>query len=1279
MASVNVTGVLKTPADEIATNVPILLISKIGYGNTLASSNTTQYTDAAGNYDFPLVHGTHSIAVRFEDRYVTLGTVVVNSSTPSPRTINELLEMTTAPIQPEWVTYVEELTARAEDAAQASQKSANDSAGSAIESSEHSNDSAGFANEALGYRNEAKQFRDEAEQISGLDRVEEAVDAAIDNRNFMVMTEAQAQAEANQNLRKYPASGFVEYGKHVISATAQAVNEGITTQQVVGRWENAFAMGATQGSGVGGTSKTSEAATHIAGYLSRLDLTGWTGDGSVKAFFELPEAEKGYRTYDSTVGTSFNYRTQTDPKYGDIAGADDEAVSRAWEGAHVNNDVRFGTDYMIPNTTMFAWDFNRTDNSTTYDASTNQWTVTEQAGSDRSLIMRTPVGVVVGEYYKVSFKMIAKSTGVSSAFRFRASGSAHWTGGDQMVGAVPVGGTAEAIYQCASVSSGSYISLLVSATDASITIQDFTLHRCDVNGNILEEVVVDRHDIPLLELYHELVTDNEVFPFCIQNESNSVISGIPMVLSARKKSYFQVFDDQYGDPDATNDTFYCWDWSTLSIAQKEQVAKYLGSTLYVAADGTDRLVNVRIRKRTIAGVGNGDWLCTSSVDTWNRASTCLSFGLSGTTHYRRTVVNPQGHNNVPLSRYAPDGKSIHANVDTGSSGKAVYRPSTSITDPSKYRGVFEASDWATDTYGYNGECYALVLGVVKRKNQGKTHPFNEQGAALCSDSNRWHNTTDTITSQKDCFISPVGGNIASGQSGADDGSYYDGIKASGHGGMYDMRMSASDITPYMGEIREKVKAGKYRGKEKVIFMTPCVITDTGSTYGNVMTPSGAELRLQDCPASLINKYRENGGFGASSTMTTQQAGICANVATQTYFGTSGATELMRVKVNTGGNVVGDIIYVPLELNSTVSGSFATKMVIGDPANILQTPQLQEGWEGTWCPSIPTSGTSDIFPMTRKALVTSNLPTQRTTDNGTTWTSLTANIDPVTNLLPDFLNTGWVGIIHYTAYAAQTEPTTNGVVYQGEEGVKDVFATSDYREVAGCLLAESVLGKVLTNNAGSRKRDYKLTSVEVWETGVIGSSALAVPKHVPIELTAPINNSPAVKALAYDSVVNQQMQPHFAFNELVWNRKNPETLDGTATSQQTVSANTPTVVVGGNMAGHTLWSATEATLTPNNYYVDGSGAVVAISNGFVHATLKAITYTGWNDDSTMRITDNVGTYNTLNGDVALYGTHKLSIPCGWVAQVATAGESDGTSTTVTTYGSYYVYVPPYSGG
>ena len=130
MANIHIKGILRDPMEVLATNVPIRVTTVIGFGETLQSAVATYATNGGGDYDFPLVYGSHRLEVRFEDKFVHLGDVVINSTLTGPLTISQLLQLT-VPVLPPVIEEMNRILAEANAAAAAAKTSEVNAAASA--------------------------------------------------------------------------------------------------------------------------------------------------------------------------------------------------------------------------------------------------------------------------------------------------------------------------------------------------------------------------------------------------------------------------------------------------------------------------------------------------------------------------------------------------------------------------------------------------------------------------------------------------------------------------------------------------------------------------------------------------------------------------------------------------------------------------------------------------------------------------------------------------------------------------------------------------------------------------------------------------------------------------------------------------------------------------------------------------------------------------------------------------------------------------------------------
>ncbi|AUR97264.1 hypothetical protein NVP1238A_15 [Vibrio phage 1.238.A._10N.261.52.F10] len=851
---------------------------------------------------------------------------------------------------------LENLADGAQDSANDAQSHANASAGSAIDSSNYANDSAGSAQQSATSAAEAKTYRDQAEEISGLDTVEEAVDLALDARHFGVLSEAEAEAIRADNNEQFAASGFVHMGlAREDGGSMIRINEGAWSR-INEDFPDQLALGYSQtDTGRVGNSKTEQARTIIAGCVSTIQTNAYGGYGYHTVKF--PEAPNGTVTYDSATGVITDFTKDVDPKYGDVAADVNEAVARAFEGEVKNGDFRFG------------------DNGDWNVGGNTPPTLTTD-GAYFSAIDGTIVpefSSIIGEAYEVEVNVVPDTPTAGNL------GSLSYNSG------VRIGYLVEGINKITYTHDALQTStdLYLQSWVAGLTISNVSIRK------VTNEVVTERVDMWGFEQWHEEVTDGEVFD-CVQSLATTFgDTDVPTVLSKRPLSYFQVYDGQFEDPSAINDQYRCVDWNTITDVQKVKVAAYLKEKLFVGENGN--LVNVRIRQRTIAGAGNGDWYSTNSTATG------------------RMQVTPHID-----SRLAPRGARDASNdYHIGFANDCFEGDTTSV-------GVWKlVVSTQTIDVAYKSECYFLVCGTVPRLNQGAYHPrFNEMGADgfTTGDGQRrayWYEADlmNTPTAPRDCFVAGSGGYprpadtfryghgfISSGGSGRPDGRFYDAIYAGGVGGCIDMRLSAHDAssTEKASEVRASVENGTYRGIEDLTKTYVLGLGDGAYFYcygtGTPIRPNGdnspqlsggvanwlgatstdttymlqGENRTtQDWLAQGFHCYLKGtgGNEAADATETTQ--------TTEYFFRISGTTsgDLMHLTPMEGYPVRGGTNGTRLILNNctltftvnswqgdsygmdtkksdiSVSGEFTQQTLYGDPSTLLQA--LPDGWYGDW--------------------------------------------------------------------------------------------------------------------------------------------------------------------------------------------------------------------------------------------------------------------------------------------------------------------------------------------
>lgn len=737
-----------------------------------------------------------------------------------------------------------------------------------------------------------------------------------------------------------------------------------------------------------------------------------------------------------------------------------------------------------------------------------------------------------------------------------------------------------------------------------------------------EEVVTDRVDMFGLEQFDMVIKDDEVFDMVQSQSATFGDTDVPTVDSVRPDSFFAVYDGQTGIVKGK-----CVKWSTLTDVQKRKVAAYMKERLWINEDGD--LTFTTIRQRTIAGAGNGDWRNVNSAQ-----NNYLEYSAS-----YASFAKPQGMQD-----------SIPQQIG---GGFPVYVPSVNASsdESTKAKGAFSAvkSDGvADDTAAYKGRCFFYVLGTVSRLNTGaKAKGVNESGGMAFSDGNKWSSTVDSYATQLDCFK-----NAHATLSGRDDGRLPQYIYEGGLGGVVDRRLSAYAMSSPEESAKawEKVKNGTYRGLEKLVF--------TNAIIGSTTTVASSSGLIK------VTKSSVSGSFDYSSSSDTPVVGtlVVDGVAhaldtlrwVSSGAGTSGEEEYwIKPRDNSGFSGANTVTgCFGQDLATSVSGNFTMDEVFGEPANILLTDALKNGWQGIWNPKIPTDSAGD-YTYSRKVLgSTSN---KFTPDNGLSWgesASWNANLDSTTNSISRGPNIdgGRVYVVTYEAFAKQTKPSTNKPVLNGEAGLMPVAAACYYNTNGSGmpLLQESLIGKVATGNDAWGNINGML-NVELANIRGNGG-ALEITEgvvHKSISLVAPTNNSQAVKALPYQISDNGQCSIGVQANELTFEAATVNTV-ADESSVSVVQYGLYKITDQSSLLFGKVIRRIGAANTVNltGYYIQ-DGVVYSPSDSPDAASWGVWSGSGWGDDLTMKITaDGSDTFVDLNGNTNLSVVHELALPIGW---------------------------------
>lgn len=979
---------------------------------------------------------------------------------------------------------------------------------------------------------DGKQF--EARSVQQMEKdvaeIEERAESMMTDINAwgFARTEADMIADRERNNQLYAASGPIHHGKHWDNAPSEvAVNEGMNSLTTK---PNSFRMGRRSSDGKG-KSKTPFAVYNLAGitaHLQGLSASPIADTAQVYGMeLKLPPAPKGTEVYDSATGVLTNFETEIDPKYGDVAADVNEAVARAFEGLVKNGDFRLGDSFWssaVDRGTMSIQD--------------GKCTLTDTTGLSLggSAMWATVEGTafVNGETYVVEIFVDSLVNEGDAWVRL-----GHYQDPEQRNETIKVG--INRFEFTAGITGSSQGVLIYAGKNGTLVFSSFSARKKSA------EVVISPVDLVGVELFLRPVNEADpfVYPYGMQQSKLTSVDGIATVENnVRPITHFEVYT---GDTTSRGRGWNLLDGS-LSDAQKAKVFQNPEHNIYRISDGT--LVQWTASARTFRGAGNGDW---ENVNPARNASGDLGLIFKPSVSY----VSIRGQQDS-VSPFVGSDSNWYQGVNAGDSF-------VGFTSQKMNKGIFIPRR-STSEHSHNGECYFYVIATVPRLNQGAYHlNLNPNGTKMCntvgvsSSGSYWYDSNSLVPlTTSECFrqidatsdsttrgAALSTGAISSSYSGHPNNLRFDAIYASGQGGIIDQRLKygAWDATSaeQAAVVREEVKNGTYRGREKlkasVPFNTPAtsgvfsskrvLFDSTTDIYRDVYAKFGATQQGASSGATASETdERTFGYFVAKDGITTYPIlGFGVDVGTLFYFTTTTAGyEQYRNDFTTPISLV-----LSGEVSLTVEGKFYQIDVMGSPVNILQVDALKNGWLG----GCISDFTSRSVEMTREAVDSSF--TFIKNDDGVSWGKATATVDLVNNTIDAYFDTtpNRVGFITYKAFAAQTEPSANLSVFNGERGLSSVFASSNYRTANGSLLSESLFGNVLKSD-GTLPRDkcYTLTGFAIASSEALETSG-NMTTHSQIDLSAPTSGDKAFKALYCQSSSDQQANLNIIANELIY--------------------------------------------------------------------------------------------------------------------------------------------------
>ena len=202
------------------------------------------------------------------------------------------------------------------------------------------------------------------------------------------------------------------------------------------------------------------------------------------------------------------------------------------------------------------------------------------------------------------------------------------------------------------------------------------------------EVVTERVDMFGFEGFLEEVTTGNpfVYPNGLIQSQTTKMDGITTSASNRPHTYYAVFD---GDTGSVGKSV---NFHTASNSDKVKMFSNPKNNLYWIEG---KLYQWRVRQRTVAGAGNGDWYSIDSQEAGNYP--LLRFG---------STVNKmaiQGARDSVISL-------LTGTDESGGSVYAVSNPNSFTVDGQL--GAFQTP--YDNSSGYEQQCYFLVCGTVPR-------------------------------------------------------------------------------------------------------------------------------------------------------------------------------------------------------------------------------------------------------------------------------------------------------------------------------------------------------------------------------------------------------------------------------------------------------------------------------------------------------------------------------------------------------------------------------------
>lgn len=1011
----------------------------------------------------------------------------------------------------------------------------------------------------------------------------------IASEDLHMASENDMEAMRAEVNRMTAASGMMYMGENSADSAHTNINNGLYVRSVGASNSNANTLYLGRGLGSTGESKTNFPVLAIAGFISEI-LGVCSASKHDLNETKLPTAPvDGTCTFDSATDVSMDFKTDVDPKYGDVpTGTAEkirkEACNRAFEGDVKNGDFRNG-----------ASDWSTDSGRGLLSVSDGVATLTNTTTTGNSNYIAQS-SLINGSDYIVEIGI--KSVSANGNWRFSTSGFLPQNSSES--------GNFTFEFTAASTSFNLYCDDSGQG-DGEIEITHLFIRKKT------NKVVTAPVDMWGFEGSLQAVTKANPFIYLngLPQSLATTMDGVATKRSNRPNSYYAWFE---GDEDSAGLGCDFYDQS-VSVLQRDLWLSNPKNHLYRMKDGT--IAQWRVKGRSFRGLGNGDW---GSIDSTK--PNWFKFGN-----------NDKGRISAQGSRDSDKGFNDSGTDDNFCTYESNYLD-TFWKDESPSKGLMHIYRHDNSRIAVNGLCYFLVCGTVPRLSQSMyVEGLNENGTMKAADGKFWYDTTETFLTVADCFnpdkLLAGSGSIASGKSGRPDGRYFDAVYSGGLGGVIDERKSAWGVTPdERARKLRMVEDGTYRGKEKRKFTKPyaCNVVSVTQSGGYIFVGITQDDTIPDFGVNKSTIHNGSYVIGDSGTVYKVSRQRPDGILLSTEYGTTPSADFT---VGTDCSLV-----VTTEINISVSGEFLQKEVIGSIESIRANPYLKNGGYWIWNPVIP-NGSSQVYNLGKKAI--SYVDNAFTTDDGLTWSKNgIVNFSFDDNTINRGQPANEVMIVHYTAFASQTKKSTSKAIKA--DSVGKVLVTDSHERDEAVLLHESLMDQVGT---GGNFMSYSVLAEQI-------KSVIKVTEHVPIKLTG--STSPAVKVQPYFFSENGQENIGFIANEMKWDSGKDAASEATDISVNTNTLYIKDVlyVLSHDDFGHMRNKILRCVNNTGNWGASQVASLIELSSGRfgndAGAYFKIWDGLGFGDSSAMSVGN--GTYTNDNGDVCRSEIHELTMSIGW---------------------------------